>query len=116
MDPSGMTSARARLSWISWAVALLAASGSTLAMAQGPVAADGAADRTFAIEVMTTIAEPVLDALSRNELKARMPVRDWEVERDEPFASRFLGKIAPTGGILGEISLRAGPKLYSIGP
>ena len=45
-----------------------------------------------------------------------LPVRDWEVERQEPFAARILGRIAASGGILGEISLRAGPKLYSIGP
>ena len=45
-----------------------------------------------------------------------LPVRDWEVERDRPFWSRVLGGIASTGGILGEISLRAGPKLYSLGP
>jgi protease-4 len=45
-----------------------------------------------------------------------LPVRDWEVERDRPFWSRVLGGIASTGGILGEISLLSGPKLYSIGP
>jgi protease-4 len=45
-----------------------------------------------------------------------LPVRDWEVERQEPFVARILGRIAPSGGILGEISLRTGPKLYSIGP
>jgi protease IV len=53
---------------------------------------------------------------SRNAGLADLPVRDWEVERDEPLAARLLGKIAPTGGILGEISLRTAPKLYSIGP
>ena len=68
-------------------------------MAQGPVAVDGSADRAFAVEVMTTIAEPVLDALSKNELKARMPKREWETERlafthFEAFA-RTLAGIAP---------------------
>ena len=53
---------------------------------------------------------------SRDRALADLPVRDWEVERDEPLATRFLGKIAPTGGILGEISRLTGPKLYSIGP
>ena len=53
---------------------------------------------------------------SRDGSLADLPVRDWAVERDEPLATRFLGKIAPTGGILGEISLRTAPKLYSIGP
>ena len=47
---------------------------------------------------------------------ADLPVRDWEVERDERLVTRILGSLAPTGGILGEISLRTGPKLYSIGP
>jgi protease IV len=45
-----------------------------------------------------------------------LPVRDWEVERRESFVGSFLGKMASSGGILGEISLRAAPKLYSIVP
>jgi protease-4 len=53
---------------------------------------------------------------SRDRALADLPVRDWEVERDEPLAARLLGSFAPSGGILGEISLRTGPKLYSIGP
>jgi protease-4 len=53
---------------------------------------------------------------SREPGLAELPVRDWEVERDEGFWGRILGQIAPTGGILGEISLRAGSKLYSIAP
>jgi protease-4 len=53
---------------------------------------------------------------SRDGSLADLPVRDWAVERDEPLATRFLGNFAPTGGILGEISLRTAPKLYSIGP
>jgi protease-4 len=53
---------------------------------------------------------------SRDGSLAALPVRDWEVEREEPLAARLLGEIAPTGGILGEISLRTAPKLYSIGP
>jgi protease-4 len=53
---------------------------------------------------------------SRDGSLADLPVRDWEVEREEPLVGRLLGEIAPTGGILGEISLRTAPKLYSIGP
>ena len=53
---------------------------------------------------------------SRDGALAGLPVRDWEVERDGPLAGRFLGKIASSGGILGEISLQTAPKLYSIGP
>jgi protease-4 len=61
--------------------------------------------------------EQALDWLeSRQSGLAELPVRDWEVERDEPFIARFVGSFAPTGGILGEISLRGGPKLYSLGP
>ncbi len=52
----------------------------------------------------------------RDRALADLPVRDWKVEHDEPLVTRFLGKIGPSGGILGEISLRTGPKLYSIGP
>jgi protease IV len=53
---------------------------------------------------------------SRDRALADLPVRDWKVEHDEPLVTRFLGKIGPSGGILGEISARTGPKLYSIGP
>jgi protease-4 len=53
---------------------------------------------------------------SRDPSLAGLPIEDWEVERDEPLAGRLLGKIAPTGGILGEISRRSAPKLYSIAP
>ena len=53
---------------------------------------------------------------SREQGLGELPVRDWEVDPDEPLATRFLGRIAASGGILGEISLRTGPKLYSIGP
>ena len=53
---------------------------------------------------------------SRDRGLAGLPVRDWEVERDEPLAARFVGRIGSSGGILGEISRWTGPKLYSIGP
>ena len=53
---------------------------------------------------------------SRDEGLADLPVRDWEVERERPLAGRILGQIAPSGGILGEISRWTSPMLYSIGP
>jgi protease-4 len=53
---------------------------------------------------------------SRDPALGGLPVRTWEVERDEPLLGRLLGRIGSSGGILGEISLRGGPKLYSIGP
>ena len=53
---------------------------------------------------------------SREAGLARLPVREWEVEREGPLGERILGKIVPSGGILGEISRWTGPKLYSIGP
>ena len=53
---------------------------------------------------------------SRDPALAELPVRDWEVDRDEGALGRLLGRIGPSGGILGEISLRTGPKLYSLGP
>jgi protease-4 len=45
-----------------------------------------------------------------------LPVRDWAVTRREPLLGRFLGRIGASGGILGEISLRQAPKLYSLAP
>lgn len=53
---------------------------------------------------------------SRDAALADLPVRDWKVEREETLVGRFLGRIGSSGGILGEISLRTAPKLYSIGP
>jgi hypothetical protein len=62
-------------------------------------AQDGAADRAYTVGVLTRIAEPVLDALSKGELKKRLPVHDWEKLRVawthyEAFA-RTLAGIAP---------------------
>ncbi len=45
-----------------------------------------------------------------------LPVRDWEVESDTGLLGGILGRIAASGGILREISGRAGPVLYSLGP
>ena len=53
---------------------------------------------------------------SRQSGLGDLPVHDWDVEREEPVFGRILGRILPTGGILGEISRWQGPKLYSIGP
>jgi hypothetical protein len=43
-------------------------------------------------------------------------VRDREVERERSLVGSLLGKVGSTSGILGEISLRAAPKLYSLAP
>ncbi|MFO1104916.1 MAG: signal peptide peptidase SppA [Amaricoccus sp.] len=45
-----------------------------------------------------------------------LPVRDWQVEREESFLGSVLGLSKASGGILGEISARVAPKLYSIMP
>jgi protease IV len=45
-----------------------------------------------------------------------LPVRDWEVEPDRSLVGRLVGSSGSSGGILGEISRFAGPKLYSLGP
>jgi hypothetical protein len=56
-------------------------------------------DREYAVDVLTKIAAPVLEALSKGELKQRMPIHDWEKHRAawthyEAFA-RTLAGIAP---------------------
>jgi protease IV len=53
---------------------------------------------------------------SREAALGDLPVRDWEVEDERPFWTRLVAGVASTGGILGEISLLGGPKLYSLGP
>jgi hypothetical protein len=73
----------------------LAISGAALAARTNT----GAADREYSVHVLTRIAGPVLDALSNNELKKRLPIHDWEKHRAawthyEAFA-RTLAGIAP---------------------
>ncbi len=53
---------------------------------------------------------------SQEQGLAALPVRNWEVREDRSLFSRLLGSLAPSGGILGEISLRSTPKLYSLAP
>jgi hypothetical protein len=67
--------------------------------AAAPLPLTGPADRAYSVQVLMRIAEPVLDALSRGELKERLPVHDWEKHRAawthyEAFA-RTLAGIAP---------------------
>jgi protease-4 len=45
-----------------------------------------------------------------------LPVRTWEVERDEPLLFRLVGSMLPSDGIRGELARLTGPKLYSIAP
>jgi rhamnogalacturonyl hydrolase YesR len=61
--------------------------------------ATGAEDRSYTVQVLARIAEPVLAALSAGELKKRLPRHDWEKARAaythyEAFA-RTLAGIAP---------------------
>ena len=51
---------------------------------------------------------------SRDPSVDGLPVRDWEVERDKSLVGSILGSVGSSSGILGEISLRAAPKLYSL--
>jgi protease-4 len=53
---------------------------------------------------------------SQNAGLGELPVRDWAVEEEGSILGGIVGRITPTGGILGEISRIAGPKLYSLGP
>src|SRR5690606_28182585 len=63
----------------------------------GPTAPpSGAEDRAYLVGVMLRIAEPVLEAMSKGELKKRMPIRDWEKDRAawthyEAFARTLAG-------------------------
>ncbi len=59
----------------------------------------GSADRAYSVALLTRVAEPVLVALSRNELKRRMAVEDWDKQRSawthyEAFAHTLAG-VAP---------------------
>ena len=59
----------------------------------------GAEDRAYLVDVLTRVSGPVLEALSENKLKERLPVRDWDKHRrdctcTEAFA-RTLAGVAP---------------------
>jgi hypothetical protein len=75
------------------------AQGSAQSSAQVAQAGDGPADRAYSVQVMTRIAEPVLEATSQGQLHQRLPIHDWEQDRAawthyEAFA-RTLAGIAP---------------------
>jgi rhamnogalacturonyl hydrolase YesR len=60
---------------------------------------DGAGERDANVRALLAIASPVLEALSRGDLKKRLPIHDWEKQRAawthyEAFA-RTLAGIAP---------------------
>jgi len=62
-------------------------------MRAGTFAANGAADRAYAVQVLTRLAEPVLAALSENQLSARMPSHDWEASRKSFAQLEALGRL-----------------------
>ncbi|MER2509617.1 signal peptide peptidase SppA [Amaricoccus sp.] len=51
---------------------------------------------------------------SRDATLTDLPTADWEQESEETFLGGLLGLSGSSGGILGEISTRIGPKLYSL--
>jgi protease IV len=53
---------------------------------------------------------------SQREGLGALPVRTWEVARDEPLIRRVLGLTGASAGLFGEIRRWSGPKLYSLGP
>lgn len=53
---------------------------------------------------------------SQDRTLGPLDMRDWMVERDEPLAARFVGRILASSGIPGTISRWTSPKLYSIAP
>ena len=63
------------------------------------MAGEGAADRAYQVQVMTCIARPVLEALSANKLKERMPSHEWEKTRAAyaglEVTGRTLSGLAP---------------------
>ena len=53
---------------------------------------------------------------SRQAGRGDLPLRSWEVVRNEPLASQIVGSFLPSDGFFGQIGSMTGPKLYSIGP
>ncbi len=68
-------------------------------LAASETPSDGPTDRAYLVSVTTKIAGPVLEALSQNKLKEKLPVKDWDKHRIEStymeaFA-RTLAGVAP---------------------
>lgn len=63
---------------LAWAAALVV-SVSNLPLHAAESA--GAADREYAVSVVTRVAGPVLEAAAARELKQRLPINDWEKDR-----------------------------------
>lgn len=53
---------------------------------------------------------------SREAALGELPVREWVVGTETGLVASILGRIMASSGILREISLLDGPKLYSLGP
>ena len=73
--------------------------GAVVSTLMGSDSSDGAKDRNYLVRVLTTTAEPVLEALAAEQLHKRLPVHTWERRRAnfthyEAFA-RTLAGIAP---------------------
>ena len=62
-------------------------------VAAQPAADDGRRERQYCIEVLTKIADPVLNALSRNELKKKMPVEAQDDKRGYSTHLEAMGRL-----------------------
>lgn len=52
----------------------------------------GAADRAYAVSVVTRVAGPVLEAGAARELKQRLPINDWEKDRADVTHLEAVGR------------------------
>jgi protease IV len=86
------------------------------AVANGGVFTGRLALESGLIDAIGGEAEAIDWLESQNAELGELPVRDWAVQADRTILGSIVGRIMPTGGILGEISRIAGPKLYSLGP
>jgi hypothetical protein len=89
-----------RKSGLIFGLLLILHSGHLFAQGTAPSAGDGTKERQYCIGMLTRIADPVLNALSVNELRKRMPVEGKEAKRAaatthlEAFG-RLLSGLAP---------------------
>jgi hypothetical protein len=98
-----MRSFSLRSRWMSLVLAFaclqLSAAEPPKSAAVSPHAATGAQDRAYTVSCLTRIAGPVLEAAAQGQLRARLPVHEWERAR-APFThleafGRTLVGIAP---------------------
>ncbi len=82
--------------------------GALFFLGASPLKGSGAEDRSYTIQVLQRLADPVLIPLSENQLSHSVPKRDWEIEQGNFHTSPLQAFVRVLSGIGPWLSLGAG--------